>query len=185
MDKKQLRKHMIHERENLTDEEVKEKSNRIFNNLCTFEEFKKAEIVLCYASYKNEVDTYCIMQYAWEHNIKLALPKVEGRDMKFYPVKSMKDLTKGYMSILEPYETDEITAEEVSKAVMIMPGTSFDKKLNRSGYGGGYYDRYLEKNRPACVIGVAYEFQILESIPAEEHDKKADYIVSEVKIYGK
>ncbi len=185
MDKKQLRKLSVKQRDSLTKDEVTKKSKQIFKKLCDIEEFKNAELILCYASYKNEVETSDIMNYAWNNNIKLALPKVEGPDMKFYIVRSIDDLQEGYMSIPEPLTKDEVTSEEVKDALMIMPGTSFDKKLNRNGYGGGYYDRYLEKYHPFCVIGVAYEFQIYDNIPSEKHDKKADYIVSEVKIYGK
>ena len=66
---------------------------------------------------------------------------------------------------------------------IVMPGVAFDKEGNRIGYGGGYYDKYLEKNIfKAKKIALAYEEQILEKIETDYHDIKVDFIINTEKI---
>jgi len=68
--------------------------------------------------------------------------------------------------------------------LIINPGVVFDRQLNRVGYGKGYYDRILvRKRKDAKVIAVAYEFQVLDEVPAEKHDIKMDMIITEENIY--
>ena len=70
--------------------------------------------------------------------------------------------------------------------VVIVPALAFDSKKNRIGFGGGYYDTFLEKvrksNNKALFIGVCYDFQIIDNIPTEKHDVTLDFVVSESKI---
>ena len=66
--------------------------------------------------------------------------------------------------------------------VLLVPLVGYDDKLNRLGYGGGFYDRYIskiEKNKKIIKIGLAYSFQRLKKIPINSHDKKLDYIFTE------
>ena len=66
-----------------------------------------------------------------------------------------------------------------------MPLVAFDNRLNRIGYGGGFYDRYLEKikkNKKIVTIGLAYSFQEIKRVPADKYDIKLDYILTEKKL---
>ena len=70
--------------------------------------------------------------------------------------------------------------------VLIMPLVAFDNELNRLGYGGGYYDRYLArslKEKKIIKIGIAYSFQKLQKIPTNKYDIRLDYVFTEEKIY--
>ena len=70
--------------------------------------------------------------------------------------------------------------------IMFIPLVGFDEDLNRLGYGGGFYDRYLdkfEKSKTITKVGLAYSFQKLKKIPFNQHDKKLDFIITEQGIY--
>ena len=67
-------------------------------------------------------------------------------------------------------------------AVMLLPGAAFDREGHRIGYGGGYYDRYLEQHAGHMTIALAYEFQILGEIPVGPYDKNVDLIVTEKRV---
>ena len=66
-----------------------------------------------------------------------------------------------------------------------MPGVAFDKSFHRIGYGGGFYDRYLEKHQNLQKIAVAFEYQLLETVPAEAFDICPDQLITEAAIYEK
>ena len=71
--------------------------------------------------------------------------------------------------------------------IVIVPAVVFDFEKNRIGFGGGYYDTFLkkvrEKNKKVLFIGICYDFQIIEKVPAEEHDVVLDFVVSESRIF--
>lgn len=184
-DKSIFRKRILQRRSILDEKEVIDKSRCIFNNIIRVNGFDKAAIILCYVDYNNEAMTREIILYAIANGKKLAVPKVSGKEMDFYYITSLDELAVGYHGILEPVTDRIVNAKEASESVMILPGSSFDKSFNRNGYGGGYYDRYLDENPCSCLIGLAFELQIFDEIPHELHDKTMDYIVSEEKIYSK
>ena len=66
---------------------------------------------------------------------------------------------------------------------MIMPGVSFDEECHRIGYGGGFYDKYLEKHPDLHTIAVAFELQMYRELPFEEHDIKPEKVITEKHIY--
>ena len=71
--------------------------------------------------------------------------------------------------------------------ILLIPLLSFDKKLNRVGYGGGFYDRYIQRikrKKKPLLVGLAYSFQEVKSIPFNRYDKKLDFVVTEKKIIG-
>jgi 5-formyltetrahydrofolate cyclo-ligase len=96
--------------------------------------------------------------------------------MEFYIYDEATALINGAYNILEP-ASDEIL-EPDSDTLIIMPGAVFSKDKKRIGYGGGYYDRYLAEHPECKTIAVAYNFQILDEIPYEEHDMCPDLIVN-------
>ena len=80
--------------------------------------------------------------------------------------------------ILEPKTVEEDKIGEEFDLI-IMPGVAFDKFGNRIGYGGGYYDKYISRKNIKCPkIALAYDLQIIDKIQCEEHDIKADGIIS-------
>jgi 5-formyltetrahydrofolate cyclo-ligase len=95
-----------------------------------------------------------------------------------------KDLVPGYCGILEPEKN--LCMSRVVKPgdidVIILPGSVFDERGGRFGYGGGYYDRFLESNPKAVRIGLAFELQTVTEAPIKAHDELLDYIITEKRI---
>ena len=81
---------------------------------------------------------------------------------------------------------EPISKKIIYPDVLIIPLVAFDNELNRLGYGGGYYDRYLAKSfkkKRIIKIGIAYSFQKLNKIPINKYDIRLDYIITEEKFY--
>jgi 5-formyltetrahydrofolate cyclo-ligase len=78
---------------------------------------------------------------------------------------------------------DREEADDEVFSVIVVPTLGFDDSLNRLGYGGGYYDRFLAKQRDALKIGLCYEEGHVKKIPIEKHDIPLDCIISEKRVY--
>lgn len=172
-DKKQLRKELITKRKKMTDEEFSNKSLSICNRLLNNSQYLKSKVIYCYYSVNKEVDLLPFIKQALEDGKIIAFPKVKGQNMDFFEVKSLEELEPGYFDIPEPPETTPAPKGDL----IIVPGVAFSKKGERLGYGGGFYDRFLEHHK-VYTIGVAYDFQIMNSLPTEEHDMKLNEIIS-------
>ena len=189
MTKKEMRKKMLSLRDSLSEKERMEKSREIAKRLFTLEEFQKAEVVLSYQSFRSEVETTEMNQKIRESGKSLYLPKTyaDRKEMAFYRVYSDADLIPGYQGILEPQEkepfTEKLASLKPEKVLMLMPGAAFDDKGNRIGYGGGYYDRYLELHPQLHTLALAFDMQVLFEVPAEEQDIKPQLLVTETNIY--
>ena len=177
MNKDELRKDIRAKRCELDENTVKNSGTAIWNRLKELKEFKNSTRIYVYHAFRNEVDTSNIIQYGFEHNIDICLPKIHHKTMDFYKITSLEQLTEGYMGIFEPNE--KARKVEFHHGIVIVPGTAFDKQCNRMGYGGGYYDRFLFKNPTLTKIGIAYDFQIFDTIPVESYDIPMDYVITE------
>lgn len=136
---------------------------------------------MAYADYNHEVITRYIIEQAWKDGKEVAVPKVFGKDMVFYRLTDFSQLESSYFGIPEPKEDGEKVSWE--EAMMVMPGVAFDVNCNRVGYGGGFYDRFLEKHPEVCRVAVGFSFQILPEVPTEPTDIRPQVIVTEANIY--
>ena len=183
-EKKEIRKRMRVLRENMTREDMFSKSSLIFEQLITVPEYKNAEKIFTYVSMNNEVDTIMLIDYSLSMDKRVFVPKVSGRDMLFYEISDISELSPGYCGIYEP-DTDGKEPDYSKTGFMCMPGVAFDKDYNRIGYGGGFYDRYLSGENKFYKAALAYEFQFVDHIRTEHVDVKPDMIVTEDNIYRK
>lgn len=140
------------------------------------EEYNKANLVGLYYSIGSEVSTLRLINDALNRGI-LSLPRINASNLEFAEVKSMNDLTLGKYNIMEPKKDCKIVKPEL----IIVPGIVFDEYGYRIGYGKGYYDRYLLSNK-CYTIGLAYDFQVLTTIPHEDNDVRINKIVTDKRI---
>lgn len=185
-DKAKLRKRMLSIRDELTGDIRAENSELIRKKLVGSSIYKNAEIVLSYASYRSEVDTWAINKQILEDNKKLYLPKtyVKEKRLRFIRVSDMDELKPGALGIMEPDGEGEGIDPKMTGAgavLMIMPGVAFDNNGARLGYGGGFYDRYLSEYEdiiPRTVL-IAFEAQRADEICTDEYDIRPGQILTE------
>lgn len=178
--KKDIRNRILAERKRLSKEEWERKSQLIQQKVRSHPLYKEAKELYCYMDVRGEVGTGQLIQKALEDGKKVAIPKVEGEEMEFYYIHSLSDVRKGAYGILEP-DTKEMVSKE--PALLLMPGAVFDPSGGRIGYGGGYYDRYCRKHPKHKKMALAFDFQVVEKLPLEEFDIKAQWVLTERKIY--
>lgn len=178
--KKHIRGLIYAKRKARSDSYIEENSRRICKRLYETEAFQKAAWIYVYIDYNHEVMTGEIMEKAHSMGKKVAAPKVEGKDMCFFEISGTEDLEPGYFGIREPKTGLKPAGSE--QVLMIMPGVAFDIHRHRVGYGGGFYDRYLEKHPEIMKAALAFEFQIFEEVPWESTDILPDMIITENRI---
>lgn len=174
--KRDIRKKIFAARKTCTDAQVEAWSRDITKRVTALPAFRRAGRVLAYADYNHEVITRYLIEEAWTAGKEVAVPKVVGKDMVFYRLRDFSQLKPGYYGIPEPEEGETVDWED---ALMIMPGVAFDRDNHRVGYGGGFYDRYLEKHPSLERVAVAFDFQILPEVPTEPTDIFPQIIVTE------
>ena len=143
--------------------------------------FLKKKIIIAgyYPSYY-EVDILNFLEKASKKNFRIVLPVIKSSNaMSFKPWIFKEPLYVNKFGILEPKDTKK----EIIPDLIMVPLVAFDERLNRIGYGKGYYDRSLQKikkiKNKTISLGIAYYFQKCKSIPANKHDFKLDYIFTE------
>lgn len=174
--KEQLRRQMKDRRMRLSREERERASKGCLQSLKKLPDFLNSKWVYAYMSCKNELDTGKIISWCFSQGKRIAVPKVLGKIMHFYEITSLADCVPGAYKIMEP-DCQEGCPEIVFEGFMLVPGLAFDRKKNRLGYGGGFYDRYLSSHKNIVTAGLGYDFQLVEEVPSEEHDRKLDYII--------
>ena len=179
-EKRLIRKQIFAARKQCSDAQVEEWSHQITDQVLKLSEFVKAKHILAYADYNHEVMTRYIIEEAWKAGKEVAVPKVVGKDMIFYRLTDFSQLEPGYFGIPEPVRGEIVKWED---ALMVVPGVAFDPENNRVGYGGGFYDRFLEKHPDITRLAVAFDFQILDLVPTEPTDICPQIIVTQSKVY--
>ena len=179
MNKKEIRTLVKEKKSLLNEEEIRSFSAKVSQEFLNRDFYKDAEVLYAYLPYNQEIRTEQIIERALKDGKKVAVPKVlDDGLMEFYKITSLADVSPGAFGIPEPKGDTPPAAYE--KVLMLMPGVAFDEQRNRIGYGGGYYDRYLErnKNKEITKVALAYPFQIFPEIPADPHDEKVDEIIT-------
>ena len=179
--KKEIRAEVKKNRREAAPEQIRENSNAICEKFLNLPEYKYANVVFAYMDCKNEVETKMVIEQCWKDGKIVAVPKVFGEIMKYYVITSYDDLEEGYFGIPEPkyQQLQEIICED---GLMILPGVAFDAYRHRVGYGGGFYDRYLEAHPDMKKIAFAFEFQVYEKVPFEVFDRQPEKIITEKRI---
>jgi 5-formyltetrahydrofolate cyclo-ligase len=183
--KKNLRKLLLKKRDGIKPEEKKAKEAAIRKRLYASADFKKANSILFYASFRSEVDTIPCILHALRLNKNVVLPRIEKikRELRLFRINNASELESGYMGIKEPKINKTKEKKLGNIDLVIIPGAGFDVRGNRLGYGAGYYDRLLSKSKKRIMtIALAFEEQIGEEIPAEPHDIKVDMIITDKRL---
>ena len=161
-------------------------SRRISGKLFSLPEYAGAKTIMFYASFKNEVMTDAMIEYALSDKKKVVLPAVRGRDLKLYEVNPPGcRLVKGELGIREPRGCGT-EVDPGSVDLVVVPGVAFDRACGRIGFGRGFYDRFLgglkKPGKKPAFIGIAFGVQIAEELFLGEKDVRMDKVITENEI---
>jgi 5-formyltetrahydrofolate cyclo-ligase len=148
-------------------------------------QFQSAVTVFIYVDFRSEVATLPLIDHMLQCGKKVVVPVtlVQSKDLLAVSITNPdKELAPGYCSIPEPIiaiREKQILSPDLID-IIFLPGSVFDERGGRMGYGGGYYDRFVSAKAPQAVrVGLAYELQIVQSAPLQAHDEFLDFIVTE------
>ena len=175
MDKKQLRDQIRQRKRAMTETEITEKSAALAQKFLATPLYKQAKTLYGYLPYHQEVRTVPILEQALADGKQVAVPKIYGDTMRFILLPDLSKVEKGYSGIPEPIADEPIANDET--ALVLMPGLAFDPKGNRMGYGGGFYDKFLEAEPGHPTVALCYDFQMLPHLDTEAHDIPVDLVL--------
>ena len=161
----------------ISDIEYQRLSEEIANQLFHSSLWKESKTIALTISRQREVDTYRIIERAWEEGKRVAVPRTQFQDRKmtFHKLTTFSNLEKRSIGLMEPI-VDCPIIETYEFDLVVVPGLAFDHNGNRLGFGGGFYDRFLP-TVSVPTLALAFECQIVDLIPVEEHDRPIDHIV--------
>ena len=181
-EKQNIRRFLLDRRDELYDEYEKRNNSHI--HIKTFlENVEKCEIG-SYHSFRSEISTDPIHRFLSSLGFEISLPCIndENSNMTFRSWKPNDELLKNKYGILQPKEN----ATKIDPKIILVPLVGFSLSGYRLGYGGGYYDRFIEKEKKisdVITIGLGYSFQEFENLPYESHDQKLNWILTEKYLY--
>ena len=180
--KDKIRKEILAKRNILSDKDINKKSDLIIKNLASY--IENIQNIMIFMDMKTEVKITKLLELYPKKNFFISkITNSKNREMKINKYNK-NELILHKFGYYESSSNDFYDEEILD--VVIVPGLAFDSKKNRIGFGGGYYDTFLEKvrkkNNKVLFIGVCYDFQIIDNIPTEKHDVTLDFVVSENKI---
>lgn len=161
-----------------------EKSKKACRNLISTPQFQKASVVMVYLSLPHEVESSEIILSAWQMGKTVVVPKISWQQRHMIPV-TITTLDTGFSTevggLRNPITGLPVPFEEID--LVITPGLGFDRKGNRLGRGGAYFDKFFANpNLKASRCGFAFAEQVIDEIPATKHDQPVDFLVTDTEV---
>ena len=165
-----------------------ELSREIIARCMALPEYQRAQTVLFYLDVRSEVRTRNDLDKALASGKKIVVPYCVDGELELFHLEQSDELSVGMYRILEPKpELRTVAAKKVDVAeidMIIVPGVAFDRRGGRTGHGKGYYDKMLEHARPDTpLIALAFECQLFDEIPMQDHDVFMDKVITEKAAY--
>ncbi|SCY48557.1 5-formyltetrahydrofolate cyclo-ligase [Alkaliphilus peptidifermentans] len=180
--KDSLRKTILNKREALSSNFVDSNSKLIIKTLFESDFYKDAHNVMLFVSFRNEVNTYEIIQDLFLKNKRVFVPLTnpKTKELSVCEIKDYhNDLELGHFGVLEPKKEALRLVSPTILDLIIVPGLVFDERGYRIGYGAGYYDRFLSGLPQVTTVSLAFEMQMVESVPNDDYDIPVKYIITE------
>ncbi|MBQ8359628.1 MAG: 5-formyltetrahydrofolate cyclo-ligase [Oscillospiraceae bacterium] len=175
MDKTALRRMIREKKRAMTEDQIVAASERLTQLFLACPQYAQAKTIYGYLPYNQEVRTVPILEQALADGKRVAVPKIYGDEMRFIYMTDLSKVEKNQWGIPEPV-ADEPEGDDPT-ALVLMPGLAFDPAGHRIGYGGGYYDKFLEKEPGHPTVALCYEFQMLPAIETDEYDIPVDCVL--------
>ncbi|MDE7311545.1 MAG: 5-formyltetrahydrofolate cyclo-ligase [Eubacterium sp.] len=176
--KRKVRSFYKSKRDKMPDLLAQELSLKISRIVLASEWYQHARLLFFYYPLGREVSLLPVIHDALRQGKRAAFPKTIGERMEFFEITDLCQLEEGCFHVMEPdAEGKKPVSEEPD--LCFVPGTVFDKKGGRLGYGRGYYDRYFAEKNTAMLVGCAYGFQIVDELCTDAWDVRMDVLLSE------
>ncbi|XAL99014.1 5-formyltetrahydrofolate cyclo-ligase [Phycisphaeraceae bacterium D3-23] len=184
-----LRSSIIAARDAIPAADRAARSALLLQDVLALPQVRAAKRIFAFVSHGSEVDTHPIIDALLAAGKQVAVPLIlprkddPDRRMLAVPITSRDELTPGVMGILSPPRPETRgPAPNFSPDLVLVPGAAFSKEspkaITRLGYGGGYYDRYLERHPGAKTVGLGFREQVVARLPVESHDVALHAMVS-------
>ncbi len=178
--KTRLRAQLKQHRSEISGNRRQQKNIAVQQRLLSLPALKVAKSVFCFISYGTEVDTHDIIDRLMAQGKQLAVPRIiDSGPMHAVPFNDWAELETAQLGILSPRST---MAPQQVFDITITPGLGFTENGERLGFGKGYYDAWFQANEAGLKIALAYETQILDTLPTTEQDIRVDMIITEARL---
>lgn len=181
MDKGRVRRELQECLLTITPEQRSRRSRKACENLVSTCEFRDASVVMMFLSLPEEVDTSEAILEAWQLGKTVVVPKVfwKERYMIAVEIRSLdSDCRTEASGLRNPISEVPTPLEQID--LVVAPGLAFDRRGNRLGRGAAFYDRFFAHEQlKAARCGFAFAEQMLDSVPAAQHDQPVDFVVTD------
>lgn len=179
--KRAMRREILARRDALSQAERGAKSSAIAERLFVLPEIRAARTVMLFWSFGSEVDTAPMIERLAAGERRIILPRIESGEAVPVTYRPGDPISETSFGAMEPSSGDVVDPMELD--ALVTPGVAFDRGCNRSGYGGGFYDRLFGRARPdVSKIAVAFALQLVDAVPAGRHDRRVDLVVTEEEV---
>lgn len=153
--------------------------SEIKNKLLQSKEWHDATTIGITVATGREIETIPIIESGWKEGKQIVVPKCfpQEKKLNFYQIASFQEVEESFYSLKEPITTLTPFVEREQIDLLIVPGLIFDKCGFRVGFGGGYYDRYLDGYHKDTVA-LAFDFQLVDEVPKEAYDIPVKKIIT-------
>jgi 5-formyltetrahydrofolate cyclo-ligase len=181
-----VRRAMSEARRNLSAAERQARSRRIASFCRDLAGFSSAAVVCSYVNFREEVETAELIAALLQEGRRVAVPvHLHGtaQPLIFAEIRALSEMVRNHFGILQPPREAARLVPTAAIPLFLVPGLAFDAAGRRLGYGLGFYDRAFAAAAPGALkVGLAFELQILESVPADPHDVPMDFVVTEDRV---
>ncbi len=181
-----IRKQIELKRSQLSEQERREKEIQINQKLIQFCQQRCPSTVLAYMPFRSEVDISPFVDWCWASEVRVLLPRIvsQTKTLCLHVVQSYRDVHMSTWGIREPHPNTPVEEDIENISLIVIPGIAFDRDMGRLGYGGGYYDRFMQlftdRGKPyPYTVSVAFEIQIVPNIPRTWHDFHIEHLITE------
>lgn len=178
--KRLLRREVLAERDAVSRDDRSARSGAIADRFFALPETAGAETVMAFWSFGSEVDTGPLIARLRSQGKIVALPRIEGNEVAPVVAAPETPMSEAAFGAMEPAGPALDVAE---LDLVVVPGVAFDRSCGRVGYGGGFYDRLLDRRRDGvAAIAIAFALQVVDRVPIGAIDRRVDGVVTEVEV---
>lgn len=178
MTKEEIRREILKKSINLKPQFYEQYSKEIIKKVLLILQDLDYKSIALYYPIKNEVNTLPLIEKLLKESKEVYLPKLIGKKMFMSRLHSLDLLKANKYKIPEPINNDFSSQIDI----YIIPAIAYDLRKYRIGYGGGYYDNYFIENKKTLLIGIIFDFQLVNYFEENENDIKVDIVITEKRI---